>query len=134
MPELQEPQRPEAIPEPSKTRLSAREDKRRVQRKKLADKAATVIITFGGIAIILSIVAILFVIVAETLPLWQPPTAELRDTIELGQALNGRLSSTPALGALSSASKPLVVGVDEYQRIAYLVTDAGTVDFLSLSD
>ena len=56
---------------PVTVRLSTIEDKARLRRKQLADKAADYTITAGGIAVILSIVAILFVIVAETLPLWR---------------------------------------------------------------
>jgi hypothetical protein len=51
---------------PVDVRLHAAEGQARVQRKKLIDKAARLGITAGGIAVILSILAILFVIVAET--------------------------------------------------------------------
>ena len=52
------------VSQPVDVRLSTIQDKRRVQRKKLADKTATIIITFGGFAVILSIAALLFVLVA----------------------------------------------------------------------
>ncbi len=74
-------------------RLYAAEGKTRVQRKKLIDKAAGVCITAGGVAIILSILAILFVIVAETLPLWKTPTAGARKPLDL-RATTGN-SATP---------------------------------------
>ncbi|MSQ47956.1 MAG: ABC transporter permease subunit [Deltaproteobacteria bacterium] len=84
--------------------------------KQLTDKAAGVVITAGGIAIIASIILILFVIVAETLPLWYAPTAQP--------------TPTPAL----ENPHPLVVGVDEYQEIVYFATAAGTIEFRSLTD
>lgn len=123
MSELQEVQTP--LPPKAKVnlRLSALEDKRRVQRKKFFDKAAGVVITFGGIAIILSIAAILFVIVAETLPLWRSPTVELRDTAQLSQLLGS-----------AGQEKPLALGIEEYRQIAYVVTETGVVKFISLSD
>ena len=106
-------------------RLSSMEDKARLRRKKLYDKSAGVIITFGGIAIILSIVAILFVIVAETLPLWSGPEAEFRHSVALAQVLGG---------AVPNAGKPIAFGVEEYQEIAYVVTDSGSLHFISLKD
>ena len=86
--------------QPVNRRLSTLEDKRRAQRKKLADKAATIIITFGGFAVILSITALLFVIVAETLPLWSAPTAELETPV------------TPLTGlvSLEGSPAPLALG------------------------
>ena len=106
-------------------RLSSLEDKARLRRKKLYDKAAGIIITFGGIAIILSIVAILFVIVAETLPLWSGPDTQFRHSVELAQVLEG---------AAPQAGKPIAFGVEEYQEIAYVVTDSGSIHFISLTD
>ncbi len=130
MPETQEhPSPPSPLPaaagaQPVGVRLSATEDKSRLQRKKLVDKAATVLITFGGFAVILSIAAILFVIVAETLPLWKAPTAELETP---------PIPLTDLVGSGPQADV-LALGIDEYREIAYTITQAGTVDFLSLAD
>jgi phosphate transport system permease protein len=97
-----------------------------------------VVITGGGVGIILSLAAIFFVIFAETWPLWGLPTAEqngrfnlprLTAVNELGSAEVGKL-----VGSSKEMVKPLALGVDEYQEIAYLVTGAGTVEFLSLKD
>ncbi len=109
---------------PVGVRLSATEDKSRLQRKKLVDKVATILITLGGFAVILFITAILFVIVAETLPLWKAPTAELE---------------TPPMSLADLAgsglhANVLALGIDEYREIAYTITQEGTVDFLSLTD
>ena len=130
MPETQEgPSQPSSLPaengaQPVGVRLSATEDKSRLRRKKLVDKAATVLITFGGFAVILSIAAILFVIVAETLPLWKAPTAELETP---PVPLTDLVGSGPQADVLA-------LGIDEYREIAYTITRAGTVDFLSLAD
>ncbi len=130
MPETQaHPPRQPSLPpangeHPVGVRLSATEDKSRLRRKKLVDKAATILITSGGFAVILSIAAILFVIVAETVPLWKAPTAELETP------------PTPLAALVGSGSRAevLALGIDEYREIAYTVTRAGTVDFLSLTD
>ncbi len=130
MPETQErPSQPSSLPvangaQPVGVRLSATEDKSRLQRKKLVDKAATILITFGGFAVILSIAAILFVIVAETVPLWKAPTAELETP---------PIPLTDLVGS-GSHTDVLALGIDEYREIAYTITQAGTVDFLSLAD
>lgn len=100
-------------------RLSVMEDKGRLRRKQLADKTADYLITAGGIAVILSIAAILFVIVAETLPLWKSPTATAVATLNVKQSEQ-------------SSRLPLAFGVDEYQSIAYVLHDSGTVDFLTI--
>ena len=130
MPETQEPTpQPSPLPTPNgaqpvDVRLSATEDRSRMQRKKLADKAATLLITCGGFAVILSIAAILFVIVAETLPLWNAPTAELETP------------PTPLAALVGSAHSAavLALGIDEYREIAYTITQSGSVDFISLTD
>jgi phosphate transport system permease protein len=122
MPEIQETEKLEAEARKAEVRLYAAEKKSRARGKKLADHTARVVITAGGVAIILSIVAILFVIVAETLPLWKSPVAQPEPAISLD------------LAAGEGAGHALAVGVEEYQEIAYVVTAAGTIDFLSLAD
>lgn len=128
MPEMHaHPSKPSSLPvgqQPVGVRLSATEDRSRLRRKKLADKTATLLITAGGFAVILSIAAILFVIVAETLPLWNAPTAELETP------------PTPLADLVGSGphADVLALGIDEYREIAYTITQAGTVDFLSLTD
>ena len=103
-------------------RLSATEDKGRLRRKKFYDQAAGLIITFGGVAIILSITAILFVIVAETLPLWSAPKTEFGGVVVLSKMLERQ------------DARPIAFGVEEYQEIAYVVTERGSLYFVSLED
>src|SRR5712692_1519715 len=122
MPEIQEVEKLESEARKAEVRLYAAEKKSRARGKQLADQTARVVITAGGIAIILSIVAILFVIAAETLPLWKSPVAQSEPTISFD------------LAAKEGGGRALAVGVEEYQEIAYVVTAAGTLDFLSLAN
>ncbi|MBI2882588.1 MAG: ABC transporter permease subunit [Candidatus Methylomirabilis oxyfera] len=87
-----------------------------IARRLLLDRLARWVVTLGGAAIIVSILAILFVIAAEVSPLFRKPTAVL-------------------LGALTTNldSAPLAVGVDEYREIVYVVTASG-VQFVSVKD
>jgi phosphate transport system permease protein len=137
MPEMQDLEKQEAIAELKPTvRLYEAEGKTRTRWKKIADKTADVVITTGGVAIILSVLAILFVILAESLPLWKDPVTEQRPTLSLQQIetaapppLTGTSSGVP--GELES---PIGLGVDEYQSIAYVVTKTGALIFLSLEE
>jgi len=136
MPEIQETVEQRAARQQVEVRLYTAEAKGRVQRKKLADKAAEILIIVGGLGIILSIVAILFVIVAETVPLWRSPVASplgaaaLPHTAEEGETAPAGAGTSPV--ASDELAKPLALGVDEYQSIAYVLTAAGTIDFFSL--
>lgn len=102
----------------SKTRLPLEQTSTRAQWKKITDRAAGVVITTGGIAIILSVLAILFVIAAESFPLWKDPVA----------------TPLPSANLQQITGPALAFGVDEYQEIAYTATTKGTVDLVSLND
>ncbi|MDD5559314.1 ABC transporter permease subunit [Candidatus Methylomirabilis sp.] len=88
----------------------------KITRRLLLDRLARWVVTLGGAAIIVSILAILFVIAAEVYPLFRRPTAV-------------------PLGAITTTldSAPLAVGVDEYREIVYVVTASG-VQFVSAKD
>jgi phosphate transport system permease protein len=81
----------------------------------LIDRISRRLVTLGGVTIIGSILAILFVIGAEVYPLFEKPTA----------------SQVGAMAAAVSAA-PLGVGVDEYREIGYAVTPVG-IEFVSLA-
>lgn len=85
----------------------------------LFDKIAKGVIYFGGIATIISVVAILVFVFWEALPLWFGAEGKEKDKVEVKQILQSR--------------KPLLIGVDEYQEILYVVTDSATIDFINLS-
>jgi phosphate transport system permease protein len=88
----------------------------RTARRILLDRWASRLVVLGGIVIIASILAILFVILAEVWPLFRAPQAEL-----VGQGLVG---AAPAAGE--------ALGVDEYREIGYTVTPTGVLQFTPL--
>ncbi len=88
----------------------------RTARRILLDRWASRLVVLGGIVIIASILAILFVILAEVWPLFRPPTAE-----RVGQGVAG---AAPASGE--------ALGVDEYREIAYTITAEGALQFTPL--
>jgi phosphate transport system permease protein len=74
----------------------------------LVDRLTRRLVTLGGVLIIGSILAILFVIAAEVYPLFKPPKAtRLRDTVPADNAA------------------PLALGIDEYRKVAFLLTARG---------
>ena len=84
------------------------------------DRWTSRLVILGGIIIIAAILAILFVIAAEVYPLFKPPTASLVGTYPA--AGGAALAPAPGEGA----------GMDEYRELAYAVTSAGTLQFISL--
>lgn len=99
---------PSSVSHPSVTRRA------RISRRVLIDRLGGGVITGGGIFIIGCILAILFVIASEALPLFQKPG----------------ISPLPAIEAQVDAP-PLAMGVDEHREFAYLVTESG-IQFVSL--
>jgi len=84
----------------------------RVGRRRLTDRLTRGFVRLGGTAVIASILAILVVIVLETLPLFRKASASLDRSPDL-----------PAVGT------PLAVGTDEYREFVYLVTERGVQVF-----
>jgi phosphate transport system permease protein len=89
----------------------------RTHRRVLLDRWASRLVVLGGLIIIASIVAILFVIVAEVYPLFRPTTAE-----PLAVPVGGGVGTAVGQG----------FGVDEYREIAYAVTAAGELALVPL--
>jgi phosphate transport system permease protein len=94
---------------------------KRIARVKLLDRAATGVITFGGLFIILSVSFIFVFVFAEALPLFRGAKAERLGTLSLAP------SGEPA-------HAPLTIGVDEHQRYFYEVTPTGRVSLFRISD
>jgi phosphate transport system permease protein len=89
-------------------------------RRLLVDRLARRVVTAGGIAIIASILAILFVIAVEVYPLFRAPTA----------------TPIPAAAGpvvVPADSPPLALGVDEYREVGYTVTASG-LRFFQVTD
>jgi phosphate transport system permease protein len=88
----------------------------RTARRILLDRWASRLVILGGIVVIASILAILFVILGEVWPLFRPASAA-----RVAPALTG---APPAPGE--------AIGVDEYREIAWAITAAGRLQFTSL--
>jgi phosphate transport system permease protein len=88
----------------------------RTARRIRLDRLAARTVVLGGLVIIASIVAILFVILAEIWPLFRAPRAQ-------SVAVTGVGAMPLSAGA---------VGVDEYREIAYVVTPQGALQFVPL--
>lgn len=77
--------------------------------RRIFDQLAQVVITMGGIAVILSIIGIFVFLVKEVAPLFFSPQG----------TQTGHIAGTPPPKALPQSS---LVGMDEYQEIIYQVT------------
>src|SRR5205085_11124105 len=77
--------------------------------RRVFDRLAQVIITIGGVAVILSIIGIFIFLVKEVAPLFFPPNA----------TQTGHLAGVPPPHMLPQSS---LVGMDEYQEIIYQLT------------
>jgi phosphate transport system permease protein len=97
----------------------------RLRRVKLIDRVAVGFITFGGLFIIVAVLFIFVFIFGEALPLFRPATGAATGTVEL--AAVPALEYTPL--TLSEPGKPLVMGIDEYQRYFYEVLADGRTSF-----
>jgi phosphate transport system permease protein len=91
----------------------------RTARRIVVDRWASRLVVSGGIVIIASILAILFVIAAEVYPLFKAPTAEF-----LGTRSPAAAAGAPAAGAAA--------GVDEYREVAYAIGAAGVLELVGL--
>jgi phosphate transport system permease protein len=101
---------------PTQTARPPSESSARVARRKFLDAVARGVVTLGGITIIASIIAILFVIVMEMLPIF-------------GSA---HVALLPAINVKADAA-PLAAGSDELQQIAWVASPKGLA-FYSLAD
>ncbi len=86
--------------------------------RRLSDRLATILISVGGTGVILVVTAIFVFIAYETLPLWIPPSIDQTSSV----------MSSDSLETLQ------VVGVDEYQSVAYGITSRGALVAYDLSN
>ena len=91
---------------------------RRIGRLRRIDRAAVVIITLGGIAVVVAVLGILVFVAAEAMPLFKSATVLPRGEVRMGTAL------TPTTAASMRA-----VGIDEYRKYVYTIEPTGTVAF-----
>ncbi|MBI4389488.1 MAG: ABC transporter permease subunit [Nitrospinae bacterium] len=90
-------------------------DRALLKRRSLADRLARRMVKLGGVTIIFSILAILFVILAVIYPLFKKPSVTMAGTVMLS----------------AERGQPLTFGVDEYRQAAYVVFPSG-IQFVSL--
>ncbi len=95
---------------------------RRIGRLKRIDRAAVVVITLGGLAVVVSVFGILIFIAAEAVPLFRP----------------ARMLAASRTGIATSVSAQAhglrAVGVDEYRRYLHTIEPDGRVVFRDLVD
>ncbi|GAX59980.1 phosphate ABC transporter permease [Candidatus Scalindua japonica] len=86
-----------------------------LKKKRLIDRTAHWGITLGGAVVIIVILALFIFIFLEVFPLLKGANVLKENTFSL-------------------RDKPVSVGLDEYQEIAYAIYEDGNIDFISLSD
>lgn len=84
-----------------------------LKRRKYADRAAHWVITLGGTATVLVILALFIFIFLEVYPLLQ----DARITKETTHSVHGKVIS---------------MGVDDHQEVAYIIYNNGVIEFISL--
>jgi len=103
-----------------------------LKRRKLTDFIATSIVTTGGIAVILSILAILVFIGIETVPLFQSVKSELVNSFVLKES--PELSSYSVDTTDDETFPFIATGIEEYREVGFVVTKDGLLTFLSLKN
>ncbi len=104
-----------------------------LKRRRLADLIGRIVVTTGGIGIIISILAILVFIALEVMPLWKSVKSELVGTFVLRES--PELASYFLDYSPSASEFPfLATGGDEYGQVGFVITRDGHVHFLSLKD
>jgi len=119
----------------AQTRLKKKETRRAssgIRKRKLVDFIATGVVSTGGIAVILSILAILVFIGIETVPLFQGVKSELSSSFILKES--PELSSY-SIDTTDDKTFPFIAtGLEEYREVGFVVTEDGLLTFLSLKD
>ena len=99
---------------------------KQIQRRKLYDRLARHVVFVGGAGIIFCIIAILFFIGIETIPLWKSPEKKLESVSEMGDRLGP--------GATADKIRIFDVGVDEYREQFFTIDSLGSVRFFTLEE
>ncbi len=99
---------------------------KQIRRRKLYDRLARRVVFVGGAGIIFCIIAILFFIGIETVPLWKSPGKKLESVSEM----KDRLGSA----AVADRVRIFDVGVDEYREQFFTVDSLGSVRFFTLEE
>jgi phosphate transport system permease protein len=89
--------------------------------RKTIDRAATGIVTTGGVIVIASIVGLFVLFVVVIAPLWQ--TVAVRKVAQLPATQLG----------FTADARVLAIGCEEYQQIGFVATSNGQVQFFDIS-
>ncbi len=100
---------------------SSVETRARNRFRKLLDRFATVMVTAGGLAVIISIIGLLILFLAVIAPLWRK--AEVKTVARFPVAKLFETQPEAVLG----------LGCEEYQQIGFVMNSAGTIQFFELS-
>ena len=91
---------------------------RRIGRLRRIDRAAVVVITLGGIAVVVAVLGILVFVASEAVPLFKAASLTARGEVRM---------VTPDGGPDPAAFR--AVGIDEYRKYVYRVERSGSVVF-----
>ncbi len=109
--------------EAEKALEAAKSKQTEIKKRKFYDRIARYVVTTGGFGIIICIIAILFFIGIETVPLWLAPEKELKNDLSAERLVNGE-----------QPAKVLGLGTEEYREQAFIIGSDGKVKFFSLDE
>ena len=104
----------------------------RIKRVKAIDRLATVVITLGGVFIIVSVLFIFLFIFGQAAPLFRSAEGRSLGIAPLAQLPQADV--VPAAVLASETAKPLLIGVDEYQMYLYQLLADGRFAFFKAKD
>ena len=105
-------------------------------RSKRRDRVARRVITCGGLLIVASVIAILFMIAQVALPLFMPASARLTAAHPLpALAPDASATATAIRNPQSAIRNPtvLAIGSDEYRENGFALDDRATLTFMNLA-
>lgn len=111
--------------EAEKALEAAKSKQSEIKKRKFYDRIARYVVSVGGFGIIICIIAILFFIGIETVPLWLAPEKELTTDTSAQNLIN----RDP-----SKSSNVLGIGTEEYREQAFIIGSDGEVKFFTLDD
>jgi phosphate transport system permease protein len=89
------------------------------EKSRRRDRVAEWVIRVGGVLVIVAVVWILVMIARVAMPLFYPPSADLKASFPLPAAVSGKV---------------LALGADENQQVAFVLDESGTFHFLKTAD
>ncbi|MGH7884627.1 MAG: hypothetical protein ACRENO_02895, partial [Thermodesulfobacteriota bacterium] len=97
-----------------------------IKKRKFYDRIARYVVTVGGFGIILCIIAILFFIGIETVPLWKNPEKKLTADTSAEKLIEAQ--------SPGKQKRVLGLGTEEYREQAFIIGSDGSVKFFTLDD